>query len=151
MTGAARTSRGRPPPWRDARVLSALSQIGAVVLVLGALWLLVSTLLNPLFYIGATVDRVRLSLVGSSGMRVALSWLFLGIGIRGSSAFAASVAVALEPVFAALLAWALLSEGFTAPQALGGALVVTGVAITFLGGLRAEALPRARKEGDDPS
>ncbi len=69
--------------------------------------------------------------------------LFLGIGIRASSAFAAGVAVAVEPVFAVVLGWALLSEALTAPQLMGGVLVVGGVVTTFSRRLGAgAAIPR---------
>ena len=61
MTGAAPTRGRRPPPWRDVRILSALSQVGAVVLVLGALWLLVSTLLETMEARGLDFDLSILS------------------------------------------------------------------------------------------
>jgi general L-amino acid transport system permease protein len=61
VTGAAPTRRRRPAPWRDVRVLSALSQIVAVVLVLGAVWFLVTTLLDTMAARGLDLDLSILS------------------------------------------------------------------------------------------
>lgn len=52
--------------------------------------------------------------------------------LRWISSAIAGIATTAEPVFAAALAWLFLGQGLSAPQLLGGALVVAGVLVAQL-------------------
>jgi general L-amino acid transport system permease protein len=56
VTGAARSPHHRPPPWRDVRVLSAISQVVAVLLVVAVVWLGVTALLGAMATRGLNLD-----------------------------------------------------------------------------------------------
>jgi drug/metabolite transporter (DMT)-like permease len=72
----------------------------------------------------------------SVGGLTAGSLLLLAAGLRTASAFTASVLTAVEPLAAAVLAWAFLGEVLTAAQMAGALAVVGGVVGVSVGSTR---------------
>jgi len=81
-----------------------------------------------LFWAGAAGMAVFSQLMGHTSLNWSLKYFSPG---------QVTSATLLEPVFASLLAWALLGEAVTLGQAVGGAVLLAGVALT----LRVEPSP----------
>jgi drug/metabolite transporter (DMT)-like permease len=73
----------------------------------------------------------RIGAVVGAGLAGGVALLLILIGIRSSSAFVAGIAIACEPIFAAVLAWRILGETLTAAQLAGGALALVGLGIAL--------------------
>lgn len=72
MTGALHTSHGRPPPWRDVRVLAFLGQLGAVILVVSVLLVLGLELFEAMGRRNLTLDPAVLD--RTAGFEIAESF-----------------------------------------------------------------------------
>jgi drug/metabolite transporter (DMT)-like permease len=62
---------------------------------------------------------------------------------REMTAARASLLLCLEPVFAAITSWLFWGEQFAPSQAIGAALILSGMVLAVVGEARAEAEPRA--------
>jgi drug/metabolite transporter (DMT)-like permease len=118
-------------------VQRGIAQVGAlpavgVILLPAALITLVAALATHSLV--AALQRPRVVeaalLLGVVATALALGFLFMGIDRVG--AFKAAVIGAVEPVFAAILAWVLRGEALTALQLAGAALVIAGTLIVQL-------------------
>lgn len=72
-----------------------------------------------------SLDNTLLLTIGAAGV---LWTLFVGRGLGATNSVTAAIVVASEPLFAALLAYLLLSESLTARELLGGAVVLLALA-----------------------
>ncbi len=104
-------------------VAAAVMAIGAAAVALPVAAIdktLVSTLTSPFL----ARSGFLLAVVGT-----VVGFFLLLRGIRQLGAFSASVASAVEPIFAALLAWVFVGQALTRGQILGGALIIMGTAV----------------------
>lgn len=107
----------------------------------------------PLLLIGAVALGERLTPAGASGWAAVAGLGLMHVTGQGAIAWAlgrlptslTAVVVLVQPVVAALLGWLLLGEAVTPMQALGGAVVLTGVALAQAG-----ARTRGASSGETP-
>ncbi|WP_269533446.1 DMT family transporter [Chitinimonas sp. BJYL2] len=117
----------------EARQLAATQII--FMAVFGVLWVLGKAAFDGGTALGTLPERlmpqwwiiVYLGLIATAGMLMLQAW-----AQRSVSADKAAVIYAMEPVFAALFGWVLLSESLTIRAGLGGALVVVAVILSEL-------------------
>ena len=100
--------------------------------LLGGVWMLLGAVgTDSLATLPARLDTRTLAGLAYLGVVATAGMLFLqALAQRHVSADKAALIYAMEPVFAALFAWAWLSESLTMLAALGAMLVVTAVVLS---------------------
>jgi drug/metabolite transporter (DMT)-like permease len=78
-----------------------------------------------------TDQRVWLSILGMAVFAQLIGHSSLNFSLKHLSATQVTTATLLEPVFAALLAWIFLAERVSLLQAVGGAILLAGVAVSL--------------------
>jgi len=104
----------------DTRAIMVWSTLSGALCILPFAWF-AETEFVPLTLAGWTVLLALAWLTHAGGQSLitfAVAWL---------PATFSSLALLLQPVLAALLAWALLGEALTLPQAVGGLIVLAGI------------------------
>lgn len=109
-------------------------------------WIYSSAAASLLLYLLATASfsipnsrQAWIAILGMAGFAQLVGHSSLNWCLKHFSAAEVATATLLEPVFAAALAWLILAEGITPLQAVGGAILLAGVAVS----LRAEPQPAA--------
>lgn len=121
-------------------VATALASAGAIA-VLTAPGALVATLGD------ATIRPYALAIAAA-----AAGWgVLASFGLRETNAVTATIIGSIEPVFVALLAWALLGETLSWRELTGGAVVVGGVFLAALGSSRASGPPKTLSRDARPA
>lgn len=86
--------------------------------------------------IGTLSGGIELWLALAIGALAVLWTLFVGRGLGATDSVTTALVVASEPVFVAVLAYALLGEGMSLREIAGGGVALTGLASLALGSTR---------------
>ena len=99
--------------------------VGLVLGMIGAAIVLVITDPGAIGSLSGAIDPALVAAIGAS----AVLWtLFVGRGLGATDSLTTAIVVTTEPVFVAVLAYALLGEGMSAREIAGGAVALLALA-----------------------